>query len=104
MSPPGWKWSIKPDQLYTEYELPILAGKLILFGDVDASGCPEGRLLGKTSQSLRHAACPGCKLSAGKTASTTAILATSQESGVPPRLLKNIFAWESQFWPETIVC
>jgi len=29
------------------------------------------------------------------------ILDTSKQSGVPPRLLKNIFAWESQFWPQS---
>ena len=30
------------------------------------------------------------------------ILTTSQKTGVPPILIKNIFAWESEFWPQTV--
>ena len=100
--PPWLEIPKKPSQLYTEYQLPKLAGKLITFGDVDPQGCSNGGLNADKEADR-------CGLQRAQEASNfwqnrfnAAILATAQESGVPPRLLKNIFAWESQFWPERL--
>jgi len=100
---PTWLAMVKkPSQLYTEYELPILAGKLILYGDVDPNGCPDGGLNSNNTADR-------CGMKQAQDLSNlwqnrfnAAILETSQQSGVPPRLLKNIFARESQFWPERV--
>jgi subtilisin family serine protease len=100
--PPWLEMPKKPSQLYTEYQLPKLAGKLITFGEVDPRGCLDGGLNADKEADR-------CGLQTAQAASNiwqnrfnAAILKTSQESGVPPRLLKNIFAWESQFWPERL--
>jgi thermitase len=100
---PGWLDMVtSPEGLYSEYELEILAGRLILVGKVTASNCPNGGLLenGVASQCGVQAALP--EVFKWQNRFNQAILAASQQSGVPPVLLKNVFAWESQFWPTTI--
>ena len=42
--PPWLEMPKKPGQLYTEYQLPTLAGRLITYGDVNSQGCPNGGL------------------------------------------------------------
>jgi thermitase len=100
---PGWLQM--PDvtsQLYSEFELPVLAGKLILFGTIDGSGCPGNGL----NANYEANEC-GLQRALSNTHEwqnrfNEAILNTSKQSGIPPRMLKNIFAWESQFWPQTV--
>ena len=92
----------KPNELYTEYSLARLSGHLITYGAVDASGCENGGLNsdGNATDCGMKAAQPFAN--DWQNRFNSAILATSKQENVPPRLLKNIFAWESQFWPETI--
>ena len=100
---PGWLDKLNsPDQLYSEYPLETLAGKLILYGVVTAPDCPNGSLLesGLASQCGVQAALP--EVNKWQNRFNSAIIAASQQTGVPPLLLKNIFAWESQFWPQTV--
>jgi subtilisin family serine protease len=91
-----------PNQLYTEFNLARLSGKLINFGAVDASACENSGLNADGTATE-------CGLNAAKPLAdewqnqfNTALVAASKQENVPPRLLKNLFAWESQFWPETI--
>ena len=91
-----------PNQLYTEFNLARLSGKLINFGAVDASACENGGLNADGTAT-------DCGLNAAKPQAdewqnqfNSALVAASKQENVPPRLLKNLFAWESQFWPETI--
>ena len=100
---PGWLDSAdKPSQLYTEYALSRLSGHLILFGAVDATACENGGLnaQGNATDCGIKAAQPAAN--AWQNQFNAAILSASQQENVPPRMLKNIFAWESQFWPETL--
>ena len=92
----------KPSQIYTEYPLAHLSGRLIIFGAVKAPKCPNGGLNEDTDANE-------CGLSATQPQSNewqnrynAAIIATSKNQNIPPRLLKNIFTYESQFWSETI--
>jgi len=98
-------WLSMPDdasQLYSEYQLETLAGHLITYGAVNASNCPDSGLLptGEADACGLKAALPIAH--EWQNQFNAAILSTSQESGVPPILLKNIFAWESEFWPVTV--
>jgi predicted CXXCH cytochrome family protein len=89
-------------KLYSEYKLSTLAGHLINYGLVDAQGCPWGGL-----QSNHKA--NDCGVQRAMSAAevwqnrfNADIITASQKTGVPPILIKNIFIWESQFWPQTI--
>jgi thermitase len=100
---PGWLDKLNsPDQLYSEYPLETLAGKLILYGVVTIPDCPGGGLLdsGLASKCGVQAAMP--KVIEWQNRFNSTIITASQQTGVPPLMLKNIFAWESQFWPQTV--
>ncbi len=92
----------KPNQIYTEFEFAHLSGKLIIFGAVDASACDNSGL-------NKDGTATDCGIKAAQGVSNefqnrfnSAIIRTSKQQNIPPRLLKNIFAYESQFWPETV--
>jgi len=98
--PPEWLTTPQDSQdLSSDIPYTYLAANLILQGAVDASACPDGGLVpsGEVNQ---------CGLEQARDAVNDwqdqfdeLILTTAQESGVPARLLKNLFARESQFWP-----
>jgi predicted CXXCH cytochrome family protein len=100
---PAWlAGPVNQYQLYSKYELATLAGHLVMVGEVDASSCSGGAF-------LQGGAANTCALELTRPAVlkwqnrfNKTILAASQETGVPPIVLKNIFVWESQFWPNTI--
>lgn len=96
------EWLSTPKQsgeLSSDIPYAYLAANLILQGVVDAGSCPDGGIA------------PGnvvnqCGLEASREAVREwqnqfdeLILNTAKETGVPARLLKNLFARESQFWP-----
>jgi hypothetical protein len=98
--PPEWL-STPPESQELNSDVPYtyLATNLILQGVVDANACPDGGLApgGGVNQ---------CGLEEARGAVNEwqdrfdeLILTTAQETGVPARLLKNLFARESQFWP-----
>lgn len=97
---PEWLSTPKQsEQLSSDIPYTYLAANLILQGAVDASACPDGGLM------------PGnvvnqCGLEKSRDAVREwqnqfdeLILGTARETSVPARLLKNLFARESQFWP-----
>ena len=100
---PAWlEMPNDPHQLYSEYKFAGLAGRLIAYKVVDASDCPANGFLpnGAANECGLLRALPA--VFEWQNRFNAAILATSQETGVPPILLKNLFAWESQFWPRTV--
>ena len=98
--PPKWLTTPKQSEdLSSEIPYTYLARNLILQGAVDASACADSGLdpNGNVNQ---------CGLEMARGAVTQwqnqfddLILSTAQGTGVPARLLKNLFARESQFWP-----
>ena len=98
--PPEWLTTPKQsEELSSDIPYTYLARNLILQGVVDATACTDGGLSpeGGVNQ---------CGLEKARGAVTEwqnsfddLILSSSQETGVPARLLKNLFARESQFWP-----
>ncbi len=97
---PAWlSTPTQSEELSSDIPYTYLAANLILQGAVDASSCTDGGLA------------PGnlvnqCGLEKSRDAVTAwqnqfdeLILNTANETGVPARLIKNLFARESQFWP-----
>ena len=98
--PPTWLVTPKDAaDLSSDIPYNYLSANLILQGAVDASGCPDGGLLPNGGANT-------CGIEAARGAVDdwqnqfdSLILDTSQKTGVPAQLLKNLFARESQFWP-----
>jgi hypothetical protein len=98
--PPDWLSTPQdPADLNSDIPYNYLSANLILQGVVDASGCPDGGLLpdGGANECGQEAA--RSAVDEWQNQFDTLILNTSEETGVPAQLLKNLFARESQFWP-----
>ena len=89
-------------QLYSEYDLAYLAGQLIIQGAVDASACPGGAMLNEGTANECGVRAAHNQVLEWQNQFNYDIIGASKETGVPPMLIKNIFAWETQFWPKTI--
>ncbi len=100
--PPEWLATPKQsEELSSDIPYTYLATNLILQGAVDASACPDGGLVpgGGVNQCGLEKARPA--VTEWQNQFDELILSTAQETAVPARLLKNLFARESQFWPGT---
>ena len=98
--PPAWL-STPPNAQDLDTDIPYnyLAAQLIRQRVVDASSCPDGGLLPDESAS-------NCGMEVAREAVRNwqnqfneIILNIARDTGVPARLLKSLFAIESQFWP-----
>lgn len=95
-------WLYTPDyagDLSSSLSLHYLAAMLIQNGEVDASGCPGGGLDYPTAANLCGVEKAETALNEWQNQFDEEILVTSEETGIPAQLLKNIFARESQLWP-----
>ncbi|MBI4926396.1 MAG: hypothetical protein HY835_01430, partial [Anaerolineae bacterium] len=98
--PPEWLLSpTEAADLVTQSGYYYLAGALITNGVADASTCLDGGL-----QALNLASACGVEaarpyLEQWQNRFDGEILQASQDTGIPARLLKNVFARESQIWP-----
>jgi hypothetical protein len=79
------------------YEL--LAGRLIRWGLVTAEGCPFDGLLANGRASNCGVEATRGVVDDWQDRFDARILQTALDEGLPPVLLKNVFAQESQFWP-----
>lgn len=98
--PPEWL-STPPESHMLNSDIPYtyLAAQLIRAQAVDVSMCPDGGLMPDDTVSV-------CGMEAARGAVTAwqnqfdeIIWNVGRDTGVPARLLKNLFANESQFWP-----
>lgn len=98
--PPGWLSS--PDTvegLRSDTSYYYLAGQLIHAGLVDARACLDGGLQSANIASACGVEAARPLLVEWQNRFDEDILAVSKKSGVPARLLKAVFARESQVWP-----
>jgi hypothetical protein len=98
--PPAWLATPKQsEELSSDIPYTYLATNLISQGVVDASACADGGLLpgGGVNQCGLEKSRP--TVIEWQNQFDELILSTAQETAVPARLLKNLFARESQFWP-----
>jgi hypothetical protein len=97
---PAWLTTPKQsEELSSDIPYTYLAANLILQGVVDASACPDGGLApgGVVNQCGLDAARPA--VMKWQNQFDELILTMAEQTAVPARLLKNLFARESQFWP-----
>ncbi len=85
--------------LETTFSYAYLAGTLISRGIVDASFCPDNGLLenGSATPCGVEAAYPD--IVSWQNRFDALIFSAARETGISARLLKSLFARESQFWP-----
>ncbi len=97
---PDWLSSPRQSEdLSSDIPYTYLAANLILQGAVDASACTDGGLIpgGGVNTCGLEAARPA--VNEWQDRFDSLIFDISETTGVPARLLKNLFARESQFWP-----
>jgi len=89
-----------PYQLNTDKTLHTLTAKLIVNGVVDASDCPSGGISAGQDWPT------GCGLEKARGAMIAwqnqfdeYIWLASRDHGIPPKILKTLIEYESQFWP-----
>jgi hypothetical protein len=95
-------WLTSPENsadLQSDTSYYYLAGSLITFGVVDASTCLDGGLQAPNIASPCGVEAARPKLVEWQNRFDEDIMSVSLETGVPARLLKNVFARESQIWP-----
>lgn len=92
----------QPGELQTDDPLIYLAGRLIASGAVKAGECPNHGL-------LANGWANACGLQKSREMVVTwqnrydeQIIEASRTTGIPSRLLKNLLAQESQFWPGAV--
>jgi hypothetical protein len=98
--PPEWLTTPKQsEELSSDIPYTYLAANLIMQGAVDASACADSGLLpgGGVNQCGLEQARPA--VIEWQNQFDKLILSIAQETAVPARLIKNLFARESQFWP-----
>lgn len=97
---PQWLTTPKhSEELSSDIPYTYLSANLILQGVVDARSCPDGGVNpgGAANQCGLEKARPA--VTEWQNQFDALILSVAQETSVPARLLKNLFARESQFWP-----
>ena len=94
------KFPESPFQLNTDKVLHLLAARLIVNKIVNAQDCPGGGMGGSSDSPT------GCGIERAKTKMIEwqnqfdfKIWSTSLEVGIPPRILKSLLEYESQYWP-----
>jgi hypothetical protein len=98
--PPDWLRSPETQaDLQTDISYYYLAGSLITYGIVDASGCVDGGLQAPNIGSACGVEAARPQLIEWQNRFDDEILQVASETGVPSLLLKNVFARESQIWP-----
>lgn len=98
--PPTWLSSpASVDGLQSEVGYYYLAASLIRAGLVDVNACLDGGLQSANVASNCGVDAARPVLSEWQNRFDSEILQTSQDTGVPAQLLKNVFARESQVWP-----
>ncbi len=97
--PPWLESPEDPAELASDEPYTYLAGRLIANGIVDAEECPGGGL-------EENGYANPCGLETAREEVTiwqnqfdTEIITVSLQTQIPARLMKNLFAQESQFWP-----
>ncbi len=96
----GWQQRLEdPIQLQTKYKFPLLAGRLIWSGLVDASSCLNKGLLSNGSADACGQSLAQTSVERWQNENNAAILQAARQAYIPTRLLKGLIAQESQFWP-----
>ncbi len=97
---PWSRFPQNPFQLNTGKKLHLLASRLIMGGIVDASECPGGGLIpGSDTPTGCGIEKANSKMIEWQNQFDFSIWSAGMEVGIPPRILKTIIEYESQYWP-----
>jgi hypothetical protein len=97
---PGWlSTPANAQDLVTNIPYEYLAANLIRQGLVDGSSCADGGLLEDGVVSPCGLETARSVVNEWQNRFDDQILSAARDTGIPARLLKNIFSRESQFWP-----
>jgi hypothetical protein len=98
--PPDWlAATATTEDLQTDKSYYYLAGALITYGVVDASGCLDRGLQAPNIASPCGVEAARPQLMEWQNRFDGEIVEVSKQTGVPARLLKSVFSRESQLWP-----
>ena len=98
--PPEWlSPSATTQDLQSDTSYYYLAGSLITYGEVDASGCLDGGLQAPNIASSCGVEAARSRLVEWQNRFDDEIVKAANDTGIPAHLLKNVFARESQIWP-----
>jgi hypothetical protein len=89
----------RPEDLATNVSYEYLSANLIKHGVVEASSCDNGGLLANGLANACGLEIVRPEVNDWQNSFDNLIFSASQQTGVPAKLLKRIFARESQFWP-----
>ena len=96
----GWQQRLEdPLQLHTVNKYPLLAGRLIWSGLVDASSCLNKGLLPNGSADTCGETMTKVGVDRWQNENNAAIQQAALQAYIPARILKGLIAQESQFWP-----
>jgi hypothetical protein len=87
------------ENMKTDLDYALLAGRLIWNGNVDASGCQNSGLLPNGSADECGITKAHALVLEWQNRFNQVIIKASDQTRVPPRLIKGLIAQESQFWP-----
>jgi hypothetical protein len=88
-----------PEDLASDEPYELLAGRLIRWGFVEAEGCPFDGLMANGMASNCGVEATRAFVDDWQDRFDARILEVAGEADVPAKLMKNVFAQESQFWP-----
>lgn len=97
---PWLRKAVSADDLNTDVDYALLAGKLIWYGYVDARACSDGGMLANGSASTCGIEMTREKLIEWQNKYNQQILESANQIDIPPRVVKGLVAQESQFWPD----
>ena len=98
--PPAWLATPKEaSELQSSVSFYYLAGMLIQNGVVDASACPGGGLAQPQLANACGVQTALPDMVAWQNNFDNEIIRAAKDTGIPARLMKNIFSRESQLWP-----
>ena len=96
----GWmKYGDTSTLLFTDSDYALLAGQLIWYGYVDASECEDKGLLENGNANECGEEKARDLAVEWQNRFNDVIFQASQETRIPPRVIKGLIAQESQFWP-----
>ena len=98
--PPAWLRTPQlAEQLETDNDYYLLAGKLIQEGLVNAGDCPSAGLETNGAANACGVEAAGSVVAEWQNQFNAEIIQVANQTGVPAQLMRNIFSRESQFWP-----
>jgi hypothetical protein len=97
---PWLKKAENANDLYSEIDYALLAGRLIWYGYVNARDCPDGGMLANGAASTCGIEKARARVIELQNRYNQQIFYAADQTDIPPRIIKGLVGQESQFWPK----